>query len=76
MTASGVADEIAQHMRRNGMDVLTMRWPEFYSLCERHRMKGGFLEALRTQLAQSSILFVQGIAVVAFVKDFDFAPKK
>lgn len=70
----GLADEITQHMRRNALDTLTMRWPAFYKFCGRERLKSGFVEALSDQLAHASILYVAGESVVAFVKDFDFAP--
>jgi hypothetical protein len=70
----GLADEIIQHMRRNALDTLTMRWPAFYEFCGRERLKVGFVAALSDRLAEASILYVSGESVVAFVKDFDFSP--
>lgn len=70
----GLADQIIQHMRRNALDVLTMRWPAFYEFCGRERLKTGFIAALTGHLAEASILYVAGESVVAFVRDFDFSP--
>jgi hypothetical protein len=71
-----LSDQIVQHMRRNGLDVLTMRVPAFYQFCERDRLKDGFIDALSGRLAESSVLFVAGDSAVVFVTDFDFAPMK
>ena len=74
LSVKAIADEISDQMRKNSLDVLTMRWPAFYTLCERDRMKESFLEALAAQLKIQSILLARGHAIVVFVKDFDFAP--
>lgn len=71
-----IADEISEQMRRDSMDVLTMRWPAFYTFCERDRMKESFIDALVAQLKTHSILLARGHAVVVFVKDFDFSPMR
>jgi len=69
-----IADEIVQHMRRSNCNVLTLRWSDFYLLCDRDRLRKGFMDALSQSLEQSSILLTQGTSIVAFVKDYDFAP--
>lgn len=76
LSVKAIADEISDQMRRNSMDVLTMRWPAFYAFCERDRMKESFIGALVAQLKTQSILLARGHAVVAFVKDFDFSPMR
>lgn len=74
ISAENLSDEIVQRMRRYNRDVLTVRWSDFYKLCERDRLKKGFIDALVGHLAEASVLFVQGSSAVAFVKDYDFAP--
>lgn len=74
ITVHRLADDIVQHMRRHNRNVLTLRWPDFYKLCERDRLRKGFTDALAAQLAESSIVMSQGVAIVAFVNDYDFAP--
>ena len=74
--AEDISTEIAELMRKSGKDVVTMKWPAFYEFCERERLKGSFWEELKKALAEDSILLVDGHAVAAFVKDFDFSPLK
>jgi len=76
LSVKTISDNISDHMRRNSLDVLTMRWQKFYEFCDRDRIKESFVEALVTQLKAESILMVRGHAVVAFVKDFDFSPMR
>jgi hypothetical protein len=76
LSVKAIADEISEHMRRESLDVLTMRWPKFYAFCERDRIKESFIDALVAQLKTESILLARGHAVVAFVKDFDFSPMR
>lgn len=71
-----IAGEIADHMRKSSLDVMTMRWADFYKFCERGRLKDGFYKSLIEQLKTESILFSRGNSVVVFVKDFDFSPMK
>jgi hypothetical protein len=71
-----ISDNIVRHMQTDSRDVMTMRWSKFYEFCERDRIKESFIEALKEQLRTESVLFVRGHAVVAFVKDFDFAPMR
>jgi hypothetical protein len=76
LSVKAISDEISDHMRRESLDVMTMRWPRFYAFCERDRIKESFIDALVAQLKTESILLVRGHAVVAFVKDFDFSPMR
>lgn len=69
-----LADNIVQHMRLHNQNVLTLRWSDFYRLCERDRLRQSFLDGLSSRLAESSIVMACGKATVAFVNDFDFAP--
>lgn len=75
-SVKAIVDEISDHMRRNSLDVLTMRWPAFYTFCERDRMKDSFWDKLIKQLKEQSILLTRGHAIVVFVKDFDFSPMR
>lgn len=76
LSVKALSDKISNHMRRESLDVMTMRWPVFYAFCERDRIKESFVEALVMQLKTESILLVRGHAIVAFVKDFDFSPMR
>lgn len=71
-----IAQEVANIMKSNGLDAVTYRWPAFYALVDRERIKPEFMASLRAELKVESILMAEGNAVVAFVKDFDFAPQQ
>ncbi len=72
--AAQISIEVAEMMRKNESNAITMRWPTFYKFCGRERIKGNFWAELKRFLREESILLVDGHAVVAFVKDFDFSP--
>jgi hypothetical protein len=71
---SKIAEEIAEIMRKDGLDLATMKWADFYRFADRERIKGGFMEDLAGALHKESIVMAEGVAMVAFVKDFDSAP--
>lgn len=73
-SATVVSESITDHMRREALDVLTMRWPAFYRYCDRDRMTDNFMEALDKALGLESVVMARGNAIVAFVKDADFSP--
>lgn len=75
-SASDVADEIQDLLRKNGMDVITFPWPDFYKVCQRERLKDGFVEQLQKQLHTRGVLLAQGDAVVLIGKDYKFSPVK
>lgn len=72
--AKQIAQEVANTMKGNGLDAVTYRWPAFYALVERERIKPEFIASLKAALKAESILMAEGVAVVVFAKDFDFAP--
>ncbi len=72
--AKQIAQEVANNMKSSGLDAVTLRWPAFYTLVERERIKPEFMAALRVALKAESILIAEGSSVVVFSKDFDFAP--
>lgn len=72
--AKQIAQEVANNMKSSGLDAVTLRWPAFYALVERERIKPEFMATLSTALIAESILMAQGNSVVVFAKDFDFAP--
>lgn len=72
--AKQIAQEVGNDMKSSGLDAVTLRWPAFYALVERERIKPEFMAALRAALKVESILMAEGNSVVVFCKDFDFAP--
>jgi hypothetical protein len=74
ITINSLADSLVQRMRRHSHNVITLRWSDFYVLCERDRLRQSFLDGLSARLAESSVVMACGRATVVFVNDFDFAP--
>lgn len=73
---ASIAEEILNVMNRRGINTITYRWPQFYELVERERIKEGFQHTLAQALEQHSLLVSYGKAVVLVAKDYDFAPAK
>jgi hypothetical protein len=71
-----VVEDVQELLRKNGKDLVTLNWPEFYKLTGRERMKDEFTLDLREHLKRASILIAYGNAIVLIAKDFRFAPLK
>lgn len=73
---SKVAENIQDLMRKNGVDVVTFTWPEFYKVSGRERIKVEFQSDLAASLKALGLIIGFGSAVVAVLKDFGFARVK
>ena len=73
---SEVADNIQELMRKDGADVVTFTWPDFYKVSDRERIKVEFQTDLAQSLKALGLLIVYGSAVVLVAKDFPFARVK
>ena len=76
ISAEDLAQEIAARMRAGGHNVMTMKWKHFYEFAGRERVTTPFLENVGEALKRESILMARGVAVVAFLIDYDFAPAR
>jgi hypothetical protein len=75
-TAIEIAEEIQESLRKNGKDVVTFSWKEFYEFVDRDRLKQAFYDELKEHLSALGLLVVYGQSVVLFGKDYRFAPFK
>jgi hypothetical protein len=71
-----IAEDVQDKMRRQGVEVLTIKWPDFYDLADRTRIKEEFQKSLSAELGMKSLLISYGQAVVVIAKDFNFSPMK
>ncbi len=71
-----VADNIQEIMRKNGVDVVTFTWPDFYKVSDRERIKVEFQNDLALSLKALGLLISYGAVVVLVAKDFGFARVK
>jgi hypothetical protein len=74
-SVDAVAGSIRDFLMKNTIDVWTMRWPDFYKVTERERMKEEFMEQLRGKLRDQEILITYGKATVVICRDFNFSPR-
>jgi hypothetical protein len=70
---SEVAESIQELMRKNGVDVVTFTWPDFYKVSGRERIKVEFQTDLAASLKALGLLINFGSTVVLVAKDFSFA---
>lgn len=73
-SADEIAQEIVAHMRKRNLTVVTMTWKALYELTARSRVTEPLLKNIEEALKRYSILMVRGVAILAFVNDYDFAP--
>lgn len=73
-SALQISEKIRDLMQNSGVDVMTVRWPNFYKIAERERWKSAFQDELTLELRKMSLLASFGNSVVVIAKDFDFSP--
>lgn len=73
---SKVAEKIQELLRKNGVDVVTLTWPDFYAISERERIKVEFQSELTRALKGLGLLVCYGDAIVLIAKDFAFGRVK
>lgn len=71
-----VAEEIQELLRKNGKDVVTLSWPDFYKVSGRERIKDEFTSGLTKSLRELGLLVAYGQSVILVAKDFRFAVVK
>lgn len=75
-STQAVAEEIQELLRKNGKDVVTLSWPDFYKISGRERIKDEFTAALSKSLRELGLLVAYGQSVILVAKDFRFATLK
>lgn len=73
-SVSVIIEDIKNLLNKNGSDVFTLSWPEFYKVVDRSRIKAEFTIELTGSMKAASLLLVYGNAVVLVAKDYCFAP--
>lgn len=71
-----VAEDIQSLLQKNGRDVITLSWPDFYEVADRERMKDAFKADLDRTLRGHGLLICYGLSVVLVAKDFKFSAVK
>lgn len=71
-----VAEKIQELLRKSGVDVVTLTWPDFYAVSERERIKVEFQSDLTRALKGLGLLVCYGDAIVLIAKDYAFGRVK
>ena len=72
----GIAEELNERLRRSGPCV-TMLWEDFYTLCDRERLKQPFLDDVQEQaLSRYQLIVAYGSNTVVVCYDQNFAPER
>jgi len=71
-----IANDINELMRKNGKDVITIKWPQFYILCDRTRLADIVMSEISEELKKNEIYIIYAKANIIIAKDFCFSPVK
>ena len=69
-----IASEIDEIMRRNGNEAITLKWDQFYTICDREKLAEVLLEKVSMQLKKRDIHIVYAGSNVIVVRDFCWKP--
>ena len=73
--AEYIVEELNDKLRISGRPCITINWPAFYEMCNRKRMKEGFLTRIQ-DLASGRYQLVVGLGknVILVGQDRNFSP--
>lgn len=66
---------LREMLNKEGRDVVTLKWNQFYDAIERDRMGEEYMHDVAKKAKEASILVCYGNAVVLVAKDYSFSPK-
>jgi hypothetical protein len=69
-------DLLRELLNKSSLDVVTLRWDEFYTAIERERLSEGFLNDLAQKGKDAGLHVSFGNATVLVAKDYNFSPVK
>lgn len=72
-TTHNIASEINDIMRKNGNECITLKWAQFYEICDRERMAEVIMENISKQLKKNDLHIIYGNNVIV-VRDFCWNP--
>jgi hypothetical protein len=69
-----IVSHIADIMRKNGNEAITLKWDQFYKICDRERIESVILERVEKELKKSDMHVVYANSTVIVVRDFYWKP--
>ena len=71
--AQAIAKEINELMRKNGNESITLKWGQFYEICERERLADVVMGKVAESLKKNDLHIIYGNNVI-IVRDFCWNP--
>lgn len=69
-----IADELNETLRKTGQPYVTLTWPEFYTVCDRERLKQPFLDGVQSEASgRFQLIVAYGQNAVMVCHDRNFA---
>ena len=72
-TAQNIAAELNEIMRKNGNECMTLKWAQFYKVCERERLADVVMGNIAKHMKKNDLHIIYGNNVIV-VRDFCWNP--
>ncbi|MBO0369246.1 hypothetical protein GIB23_19380 [Pseudomonas putida] len=72
-SAQSIATDLNEIMRKNGNECVTLKWVQFYEVCERDRLADVVMENISKQVKKFDLHVIYGNNVIV-VRDFCWRP--
>ena len=71
--SQAISKEINDLMRKNGNECITLKWPQFYEICDRERLADVVMVKISESLKKNDLHIIYGNNVI-IVRDFCWKP--
>jgi hypothetical protein len=73
-SAKLISSDLNDLMRKNGNEGITLKWDQFYEICERERMAVVVQERIADELKKNDLYIIYGNNNVIIIRDFCWKP--
>jgi predicted AlkP superfamily pyrophosphatase or phosphodiesterase len=73
-SAKTISNDINELMRKNGNESITIKWSQFYEICDRDRLADVIIEKISEELKKNDLHIIYGNNNVIVVRDFCWKP--
>ena len=69
-----ISSDINDLIRKNGNEGITLKWDQFYEICDRDRLADVIMEKISEELKKNDLHIIYGNNNVIVVRDFCWKP--
>ena len=69
-----ISSDINELIRKNGNEGITLKWDQFYEICDRDRIADVIMEIISSHLKKYDLYIIYGNNHVIIVRDFCWKP--